>query len=1099
MIQFIIGAAAVIGVAAKVISYVMDELSEEEYREQDRIRSDYEDYRRQREREAEEVLRKQERALDELSKEERDRLNELEKAYAAELKQRRTEYYEKLCARIELHEGRRRELNTEIYQSTKRILKILSEEQATYLRRQSLEQLLHTLQEAQSKLKAYLNYLKRYRRELDKAYHFGADFPEPFVFLLPDTYPYNGKIIYQKKEELAAAGVWKVAEGMMSDYRCADLDTLEDYADDASIPLFVEQFDLEQRAYIVSVAKGIFKHTALFQPGIGLEATVRRHEKNEILLAFRDFELKLYRNQLENPRRTPPRGTRLRVFPKRWSFNLKFPPQVTEKYEESLAVSQFEQIPVVLHPEVVQPLQAWFTEHDEWEQSDEWKIAPMREQDIPHVLEVKLQYGHDLVIRARLVQHGADRSYLELAELLPLEQACKPADVFVAVKAQLFVWLQEDLGVITVSQSKELNDLCLFLLQEYKTQQAIKLAHAGIQYYNKWAELTDQLIHYHYKGDDVFVEAERVVYLRKDVKSGLSMYRAYIDNVEQVKAFLAETGELRRAEYFLEDHEGRALPVEFVGTAEAMHVFGNFTESGETTLRVYQKRFPYPEIQQKQALNVFREGRVQNPKLKTYLLDPGLIEANRAELGDLTFFNERLSSNPTQRDVVERALAEQDFFMIQGPPGTGKTTVILELIRQTRKLYPRHRILIVSQANVAVDNVMKDLVHLYDEGELIRCGRDTQIDEAVKPASFEEKYASYLRRIEALAVTEVNRQVLGKWKEIISSELGRFNSDVGELILKGHPLVGATCVGLAQKKVGLDRLDFDLVIIDEAGKALPAELLIPINRAKKLILIGDHLQLPPTIDTALFDEEKIEVSDREYVQDELFETSLFERLYLSCPDTNKGMLRTQYRMPEAIGSMISELFYDGELANGDSTSKKRRVFFPEAVNVLDLTRDRQYRETEERGRSPRNTREAEVVAAVVQSIRAWVGDRGRIAIITPYRGQASLIRNNLLRVGIHPYGPGLAVNTVDAFQGDEAEIVIYCMTRAHRKTAFFSKNARINVALSRTKNDLLIIGSLSYMKSYGEDSPLHRIASYTEAKGHVYTRLEPFQDNREGA
>jgi hypothetical protein len=197
------------------------------------------------------------------------------------------------------------------------------------------------------------------------------------------------------------------------------------------------------------------------------------------------------------------------------------------------------------------------------------------------------------------------------------------------------------------------------------------------------------------------------------------------------------------------------------------------------------------------------------------------------------------------------------------------------------------------------------------------------------------------------------------------------------------------------------------------------------------------------------------------------------------------MLRSQYRMPAVIGNMVSELFYEGKLENGSITHRKEPIFFKKHLNILDMSKDKLFIEEHVKGRSPRNHREAETVVNLIRLLREEVPINIRIAIITLYKGQRSEIKNRFLSQGINPSEYGVAINTVDAFQGDEAEIVLYCTTRARSKTNFFSDVARLNVALSRSKSTLVIIGSLKYMKSYGEGSPIYRISEYIEKYGDI--------------
>ena len=134
-----------------------------------------------------------------------------------------------------------------------------------------------------------------------------------------------------------------------------------------------------------------------------------------------------------------------------------------------------------------------------------------------------------------------------------------------------------------------------------------------------------------------------------------------------------------------------------------------------------------------------------------------------------------------------------------------------------------------------------------------------------------------------------------------------------------------------------------------------------------------------------------------------------------------------------------------------------------------------------------NEREAEIVVQLVEEIRKTLPINEKIAVICPYKGQNRFIRNMFRQQGIDIYEQNISVNTIDAYQGDEAEIFLYCMTRAKRKTAYFSDEARLNVAFSRVKNDLLVIGSLNYLKKYGDAHIVSKIAQYIETHGKTYT------------
>ncbi|MCA0971351.1 AAA family ATPase [Halobacillus litoralis] len=1078
---------AVIGVGAAAVHFVCDELSKEELEKQERMKEKYNHYEAEMNRYKEDLERQFNQDLENLTEEDRLMREKLKQDFELKKSELRSLYYNKMRTFVEGSREKRIELKKELNQAVKTTRKQLKHHQSTQLRRQSLVHLHHSLEEALEKVTAYLFYLRKYERYLDICFKNNEEMSEPFQLLLPESFPYVGKLVRYKKKDLFSTGQIAIEKGVTIQYHCVDLLELEEYHEEAEVHVFVESSRNNICTY--SVSKGLFKFTALYQPGIGIQTEVLKHERNHIQLKFKGLALRLHKNDLENPFRTPPRKAELRVFPKQWDYNLyHYEPVVTEKYHESFAVCHFNEVPIVFDEDHYADFFEWVNQHKGlWETTNEWKIAPLNEKDIPYVNEVKLQLGTDLIIKADVQQDMNGNSFLFYKGMLDVkEYACNPEDVFVAMKGTLGIVFNEEFNLIDKSMFTEMEQFSFLLFNEFNDQKLIKDSAEGSGFYNKWAEVTDQLITYLYKDGEAYTSTVGPVKY-KGFRQDIKMHRFEMESLypENWKEFLSEKEGNYRQYYFTENGEGSYLPVEFSSTAESIFVYGDFDETDEVQeLTVYIKKYPYPEIQQKRALDAFRIGMLTNSRLKNCLLNPRSIDSRVLETTTHPFQNPLVAENTTQRGIVHASLQQEDIYFIQGPPGSGKTTVIQEIIYQHHQQHPEDRILVVSQANVAVDNVLTDLVGQYDVGRMIRCGKTTEGD--ILPISFEKRYEDYVSSIQALDAEAVGEDLLDHWKGIVMPEdYSGVNSEVGELILRGNSLIGATCVGLAQKRIGLDRLSFDLVIIDEAGKALPAELLIPINRAKKVVLIGDHKQLPPVVNTALHDPEKIELENREYCKNEMFETSLFQRLYERCPGTNKAMLDTQYRMPAVIGSMVSRFFYNDKLHNGINTYEKPVMVFNKHLNWLDMSVDAKYKEDTSQG-SPRNEREADVVYKLVQKIKNYIDDGNKIAIITPYKGQKRCIINKFKRENFKFDGSGVVIDTVDAFQGDEADVVMYCTTRSQNRTAFFSDHARLNVAFSRTKSDLLIIGSIKYFRGYGEDSLLYKVSQHVEKNGEVW-------------
>lgn len=258
-------------------------------------------------------------------------------------------------------------------------------------------------------------------------------------------------------------------------------------------------------------------------------------------------------------------------------------------------------------------------------------------------------------------------------------------------------------------------------------------------------------------------------------------------------------------------------------------------------------------------------------------------------------------------------------------------------------------------------------------------------------------------------------------------------------------------------------------------------MLIPLNKAKKCIIIGDQKQLPPTINPFLLNKDEAQLEDYTYCKEEMFNKSLFEKVFSEAPDYAKGMLRTQYRMPLTIGNMISKFFYENNLENGDICKVKSSIYNTKNLNWLDTSEIKDCFEDDKNG-SPKNKKEAEIIRDLIKDIRSK-GINNRIAVITPYKGQKRVIKKLIRESSLLE---NIAVDTIDSFQGDEADLVIFSTTRSKKATEFFKDNARLNVAFSRVKRELIIIGSIEYfLKKYGPNSKLFEIAKYIKEVGNI--------------
>ncbi|MBY8100746.1 AAA domain-containing protein [Vibrio furnissii] len=501
---------------------------------------------------------------------------------------------------------------------------------------------------------------------------------------------------------------------------------------------------------------------------------------------------------------------------------------------------------------------------------------------------------------------------------------------------------------------------------------------------------------------------------------------------------------------------------------------------------------PNPALQrQQQALDSFFEDRLVSPMLKEIFLSPSNYEP---EFLSQWRSNEILwSGNLTesQKHAVKTALSAKTIAMIQGPPGTGKTTTIVEMLYQLLTENPNQKILVVSQQNTAVDNAISKFKSKYPELitndiNIVRVGNSDKVDDSVLDNHLDSVYddfisdcfADSLRNISNLTESEYN--ALCEWRALLSQVKDRgkevnVSDEFFTSMLSSRNLIGATCVGLAARKAGIDYLTFDVAIIDEAGRATVPELLIPLLRSRKAVLIGDHHQLPPSIAPVL--REDAAKQEMSFLEETFLESSFFEVLFEQLSPDCKATLSEQFRMSDPIGDLVANLFYskDGrrQLINGSVKPLTSDFVFNDCVSWVDV---RGKQKKPNGSTSIENELEAKSIYSFLLDISNKTTRAIDVAVITPYGAQKRLIRSLF-----KPYGKGqtiqvgtlsIKVDTVDSFQGSEAELVCYSTVRSHGTLKFLLDKKRLNVACSRAKENLVFFGHKKHMtkKHYGEQN-----------------------------
>ena len=444
--------------------------------------------------------------------------------------------------------------------------------------------------------------------------------------------------------------------------------------------------------------------------------------------------------------------------------------------------------------------------------------------------------------------------------------------------------------------------------------------------------------------------------------------------------------------------------------------------------------------------------------------------------------------NSTQEEAVNEVLRTKDVMVVHGPPGTGKTTTLVEAIYET--LMRESQVLVCAQSNMAVDWISEKLV---DRGvNVLRIGNPSRVNDKMLSFTYERRFEAHPDYPDLWQLRKTIREMRNRrhrGDDSFHQKIERLKSRAAEIEIRINAelfgearVIASTLVGSANRL--LHGMRFTSLFIDEAAQALEAACWIPMRRVSRVILAGDHCQLPPTIKSLA-------------AMHGGLDKTLMQRIAENHPEV-VTLLRVQYRMNEQIMRFSSDWFYGGKVESAPSVrhrgildydnpivwiDSKDTLPSPADENTEPETVSNRYHEEfigESFGRI--NKPEAELTLATLQELFDKIGrarileERIDVGIISPYRAQVQYLRQLIRRREYYkPYRSLISVNTVDGFQGQERDIIIISLVRSNEQgqIGFLRDLRRMNVAITRARMKLIIIGDVETLTKHKFYKRLH--------------------------
>lgn len=446
--------------------------------------------------------------------------------------------------------------------------------------------------------------------------------------------------------------------------------------------------------------------------------------------------------------------------------------------------------------------------------------------------------------------------------------------------------------------------------------------------------------------------------------------------------------------------------------------------------------------------------------------------------------------NPTQERAVNEVLWAKDVAIVHGPPGTGKTTTLVEAINET--LMRESQVLVCAQSNMAVDWISEKLV---DRGiNVLRIGNPTRVNDKMLGFTYERRFESHADYPQLWAIRKAIRELRKnrkKGSENYHQKMDRLKSRAAEIELRINAelfgearVIACTLVGSAHHL--LEGMKFGTLFIDEAAQALEAACWIPMKRASRVILAGDHCQLPPTVKSIAA------------LRAGLGKT-LMERIAENKPEV-VTLLKIQYRMNDEIMRFSSDWFYWGKVESAPQIKYRSVLDYDHPITWIDTSNEENQItiEGEDAPEDPAsaanqnsdlnfkeqfvgesfgriNKAEAELTLLTLAEYFTKIGkqrvleERIDVGIISPYRAQVQYLKKLIKKYEFFkPYRRLISVNTVDGFQGQERDVILISLVRSNDEgqIGFLKDLRRMNVAMTRARMKLIILGNKDTMTKH---------------------------------